>query len=126
MLLPDNRGQRLLSRNHRLSNQTPSSRHRLLESHGWSHTVSGSHTDAPQTLRVTAAAVGYSPHLDGKRIIEKSVLSSQQTWRTQAGTPLEALFQLGFFYGVGCAVSATEGENSWSYPAVNSADRTKD
>lgn len=121
MLLPDNRGQGLLSRHHRLSNQMPSSRHRLLEL-----LVSGSHTDAPQTLRVTAAAVGYSPHLDSKTIIEESILSSQRTWRTQAGTPLEALFLLGFFYGVGCAVSTTEGENHWSYPAVNSADCTKD
>lgn len=110
MLLPDNRGQGLLSRHHRLSNQMPSPRHRLLEL-----LVSGSHTEAPQTLRVTAVAVGYSPHLDTKTIIEESVLSSQRTRRTQAGTPPEALSLLGWFYGVGCAVSAIEGENHQPY-----------
>lgn len=82
--------------------------------------------DAPQTLRVTTVAVGYSSHLDTKTIIEESVLSSQRTWRTQAGTPLEALSLLGCFYGVGCAVSAIEGENHQPYPDVNSADHHKD
>lgn len=110
MLLPDNGGQGLLSRHHRLSNQMPSSRHWLLEL-----LVSGSHTDAPQTLRVTAVAVGYSPHLNSKTIIEESVLSSQPTRRTQAGAPLEALFLSGRFSGVGCAVSAIEGENHQPY-----------
>lgn len=88
--------------------------------------VSGSHTDAPQTLRVTAVAVGYSPHLDTKTITEESVLSSQRTRRTQAGTPPEALSLLGCFYGIGCIVSAIEGENHQPYPDVNAADRTKD